>query len=191
MDAQTLAQCTGASLPAAEKFAPHLTAAMDRFKIDTPLRQAAFLATVAVESAHLKSTEEGLYYKDPQRLADIYPRVFQHSAAKAAPFTRNPQALGKLLYSGYWGRGLIQLTWLKNYQSASTALGFNYVATPELVAQPLHAALTAGWFWSANDCNAPADAGDMRGVTLIVNGKALMHMAERQAQYKTALGVLR
>lgn len=190
MDAQTLARCTGSTVADAEKFAQHLAEAMDRFGINTPRRQAAFLATVAIESQRLTKTEESLYYKDPQRLADLYPRVFQHSGAKAAPYARNPAALGQLLYQGYWGRGLIQLTWLKNYQAAKQSLGFDYVLHPELVLEPMHAALTAGWFWDDANCNSPADAGDMRGVTLRVNGRALMHLAEREAQYKVALEVL-
>lgn len=190
IDALTLTKCTGSTTANAEKFAPHISAALDRFHINTPTRQAAFFATVSVESMKLSKTEEDLYYKDPQRLADIYPRVFQHSAAKAASYARNPAALGNLLYQGYWGRGLIQLTWLKNYQAASKALGFDYVNSPNLLSEPMHAALSAGWFWDANNCNAPADAGDMTGVTLRVNGKALMHLAERKEQYLVALKVL-
>ncbi|MGJ7497177.1 glycoside hydrolase family 19 protein [Variovorax sp. RT4R15] len=189
MDAQTLAKCTGATLQDAEVYAQPLTAAMDRFHIDTPKRQAAFLATIAIESMNLTKVEEGLYYKDAARLAKIYPRAFK-SAADAEPFARNPQALGKLLYQGYWGRGFIQLTWEKNYRAAGDALGFDYINQPSLVLEPQHAALTAGWFWDDANCNAPADDGDMRGMTLRVNGKALMHLDERTAQFLKNVAVL-
>lgn len=189
MDAQTLANCTSSTLADAQTYADALSAAMDRFSIDTPTRQAAFLATVAIESAKLSQVEEGLYYKDAARLAAIYPRAFKN-AAEAQTYTCNPIALGRLLYGGYWGRGLIQLTWEKNYRAAGDALGFDYVNQPSLVTEPQHAALTAGWFWDTNNCNGPADSADMRGVTLRVNGKALMQLAERTMQYEKNMGLL-
>lgn len=190
MDAQTLARCTGATLSNAEKFAVAITEAMDRFEIDTARRQAAFLATVSVESMKLSKVEEDLYYKDAARLARIYKRAFQGDADKAAPYTRNPAALGKLLYNGYWGRGLIQLTWVDNYINAGKALGFDYVGHPELLTLPVHAALTAAWYWHAHDCNDAADLPDMDLVTERVNGPAKMHLAERKAQYQIAMDVL-
>lgn len=189
MDAATIADCTGASMANAIRFAEPLTEAMDRFQINSDRRQAAFLATVAIESQNLSKVEEGLYYKDPERLAKIYPRAFKN-ASEAAPFARNPASLGKLLYGGFWGRGLIQMTWEKNYRAAGLALGFDYISQPDLVLQPEHAALTAGWFWDSNKCNVPADREDMTGVTRIVNGPALMHLAERIEQFHKNLKVL-
>lgn len=189
MDAATLARCTGATAANAALFAQPLTDAMARFQIDTPRRQAAFLASVAIESTNLSQLEESLYYRDPSRLVAIYPRAFK-TIEQAAPYARNPQALGNLLYQGYWGRGALGLTWLKNYQAAAAATGCDYVNQPELVKEPVHAALTAAWFWDAANCNAPADLGDMRGVTLRVNGPALLKLADRTAQYLTNLSFL-
>lgn len=189
MTPETLARCTGALPTYANRFHPWLVTAMTRFAIDTPLRQAAFLATVGVESARLTATEEGLYYRDAARLAKIYPRAFKN-AAEATKYVGSPRALGDLLYKGYWGRGLIQLTWEKNYRAASAALGRDYLANPALVATPEHAALTAAWYWSANACNVAADRGDMVSVTRLVNGPALMHLDERKALYKVALAAL-
>lgn len=184
-----LAVATGATRAAALRYLMPINRAMARFAINTPRRQAAFLATVGVESSRLTATEEGLYYLDAARLARIYPRAFR-TAQAAQPYTRNARALGELLYKGFWGRGLIQLTWEKNYRRAGDALGFDYTNAPELVATPDHAALTAAWYWADAGCNAAADRGDMREVTRLVNGPALMHLAERQELYKTALGVL-
>jgi putative chitinase len=137
----------------------------------------------------LSKVEEGLYYKDPERLAKIYPRAFDN-AAEAAPYARNPDGLGQLLYQGYWGRGLLQITWEKNYKAAGLALGFDYLSEPDLLLEPEHAALTAGWFWDANSCNVAADRGDMRAVTRIVNGPALMHLQDRIEQFEKNLEVL-
>ena len=186
---EQLAAATSAPYGNAKVHHQHLEAAMCRFDINSLQRQAAFLATVSVESQQLTKMEEGLYYKDPARLARIYPRAFKDAAA-ATPYARNPQGLSELLYKNYHGRGLLGLTWRRNYERASEALGFDYVGNPALVAEPKHAALTAAWFWHDAKCNAPADNGDMTEVTRRVNGPALMHLAERKAQYETALKVL-
>lgn len=186
---ESLAACTRATLENAEKFVSWLNEVMEQRQIDTTLRQAAFLATIAVESSNLSDTEEDLYYKDAARLAKIYPRAFK-SAAAAAPYTRNPEALGKLLYNGYWGRGLIQLTWEKAYIAAGRDLGMDFHTNPDLVALPEWAAKTAGWYWDTNNCNSPADANDMRGVTLRVNGTALMHLDRRIELFEAAKELL-
>ena len=186
---EQLAAATSAPYGNAQTYHPHLQSAMAQFDINSLQRQAAFLATVAVESQHLSAVEEGLYYKDASRLARIYPRAFKNAAA-AVPYARNPQGLSELLYKGYAGKGLIQLTWRRNYERASDALGYDYVGNPALVATPKHAALTAAWFWHDAKCNEPADKGDMTEVTRRVNGPALMHLAERKAQYEIALKAL-
>lgn len=173
----------------AKVYHQHLLDGMTRFNIDSLQRQAAFLATVSVESAHLSAVEEGLYYRDAARLARIYPRAFKDAKA-AEPYTHNPKGLSELLYKGYSGKGLIQLTWRRNYERASEALGYDYVGNPSLVAEPKHAALTAAWYWHDAKCNDPADRGDMTEVTRRVNGPALMHLAERKAQYEIALKAL-
>lgn len=186
---EQLAAATSAPYGNAKVHHPHLEAAMSRFNIDSLQRQAAFLATVSVESQQLSKMEEGLYYKDAARLARIYPRAFK-SAADAEPYARNPKGLGDLLYKGYWGRGHLGLTWRRNYERAGEALGYDYVGNPALVAEPKHAALTAAWYWHDAKCNDPADNGDMTEVTRRVNGPALMHLAERKAQYEIALKAL-
>ena len=186
---EQLAAATSAPYGNAQTYHQPLLDAMGRFDICSLQRQAAFLATVSVESARLSSPEESLYYKDPDRLARIYPRAFKNAAA-AAPYARNPQGLSELLYKNYHGRGLLGLTWRRNYERASEALGFDYVGNPTLVATPKHAALTAAWYWHDAKCNGPADKGDMTEVTRRVNGPALMHLAERKAQYEIALKAL-
>ena len=186
---EQLATATSAPYGNAKLHHPHLETAMCRFDIDSLQRQAAFLATVSVESQQLTKTEESLYYKDAARLARIYPRAFKNAAA-AEPYARSPKGLGELLYKGYWGRGHLGLTWRRNYERAGEALGYDYSGNPALVAEPKHAALTAAWYWHDTQCNDPADNGDMTEVTRRVNGPALMHLAERKAQYEIALKAL-
>ena len=190
MNSEQLQAATGATAPNAEKYLDALVFAMDHFEIDTPKRRAAFLATVSVESAKLSAVEEGLYYSDPARLATIFKTAFGGDVEAARPFSKHPAALSQKLYQGFHGRGLIQLTWERNYKACGDALTMDFVANPDLLLTPKYAALSAGWFWSTNKCNVPADAGDMTKVTRIVNGPALMHLAERTEQYTQALSAL-
>ena len=163
-----------------------LNDAMQQFEINTHFRIAAFLATVAVESGHLRFVEESLYYISPERLAKIFPRAFK-SAEEAEPYVRNPKALSEKLYDGYHGRGLIQLTWRTNYQKCSNALGVDFVTQPERLADPKYAALSAAWYFASHGCLEAADRGDMDEVTLLVNGPAKLHLRERMDQYAVAL----
>lgn len=187
MSPETLARATGSTLADAQKYADHLEAGMQRFGIEQGRDRAAFIGTVAVESQKLSAVEESLYYKDAARLAGIYERAFHNEPALAAPYTRNSAKLGELLYKGYWGRGLIQLTWLSNYAAASNGLGVDFIARPELLKEPEWAAMSAAWFWHDKDCSGPGALGDMTEVTRRVNGPKLMHLAERKAAYAQAL----
>ncbi len=189
LTAAQIARYTQAPLSNAQMFEQPLNEAMERFEINTPRRVAAFLATVSVESVRLTQLEEGLYYKTPERLREIYPRLFK-TIADAAPYVRNPRGLSTVLYDGYHGRGLIQLTWKANYERAGKALGVDYVKTPALVCEPLHAAMTAAWFWSDARCNDPADVGDMTEVTRRVNGPRKLHLVERLAQYASNIDAM-
>jgi putative chitinase len=190
MNAEQLQAATGSTIQNAEKYLDALVFAMAKFEINTLKRKAAFLATVSVESAKLRAAEEGLYYSDPARLAMIFKTAFGGSTEAARPFSKNPAALSQKLYQGFHGRGLIQLTWERNYKACGDALDVDFVAKPDLLLTPKFAALSAGWYWGTNNCNAAADRGDMTQVTRIVNGSALMHLAERNEQYIRASSAL-
>jgi putative chitinase len=177
---------TGATRENAEKYYDHALAAMDRFQISEDAeRICAYLATLSIESARLTTMEESLYYRDPFRLAKIFPSKFKTSA-EAVPFCRNPQALSMKLYNGFHGRGGIQLTWEKNYAFHGEKLGFNYRDNPDWLLTPDHAMLVSASYWDSARCNDVAY--DMDEVTLRVNGRARMHLAERIAQRDIARG---
>lgn len=190
MNSEQLQLATGSTIQNAEKYLDALVFAMNKFEINTLKRKAAFLATVSVESAKLRAVEEGLYYSDPARLALIFKTAFGGSTEAARPFSKNPKALSLKLYQGFHGRGLIQLTWERNYKACGEGLGMDFVASPDLLMTPKYAALSAGWYWETNGCNDAADEGDMTAVTRSVNGPALMHLKERVEQYIVALGTL-
>jgi putative chitinase len=124
---------------------------IERFKIDTPLRQQHFLATIAHESDHFHTTTEyasGAAYEGRKDLGNI-----QKGDGRR-----------------FKGRGLIQLTGRFNYKAASDEFKEDFVTDPDLVARFPWAALVSGWFWHKNAINKHADKDDCHAVCKVVNG---------------------
>ena len=179
-------------------FVPALNAAMTRFKINSPVRMAAFIAQVGHESGQLTRMVENLNYS-ADRLQAVWPNRFD--AALAAQLARKPEQIANIAYGGrmgntlpgdgwkYRGRGLIQLTGANNYRAAGAALGLDLVNHPELVEQPETAALVAGWFWQSNGLNELADSGQFAKITRVING-GLAGQADRLALRDLAAKVL-
>lgn len=103
----------------------------------------------------------------------------------------------------YYGRGYVQLTWLANYQKASTVVGLDLVKSPDLALDPSIAAkimrdgMEKGWFTKRKLADyIPADEKDSSENTLaryvaarrIINGtdKAMV-IAGYAEQYEAAL----
>lgn len=195
LTADQVARATGATLLRSVYWLPHLTAAMLNHGIDTPARAAHFLAQVSVESGRLYRLEENLNYS-AERLMSVWPARFP-THAEAAKFAHKPQALANKVYGGrlgnvgpddgwrYRGRGLKQLTGRANYQ----AYAQDCVTKPDLLLEPQHAADSAAWFWRVNGCSALADAGDVRGLTMRING-GMTGLGERAAMTAAALRAL-
>jgi putative chitinase len=134
---------------------------IERYKIDTPLRQQHFIAQVAHESDHFQTTTE-------------YASGAAYEGRKDLGNTQKGD--GKL----FRGRGLIQLTGRANYTSAQREFGQPFVANPDMVAHFPWAADVSGWFWSTHNLNEHADRDDVRAVTKIING-GLTGLPSRQA----------
>lgn len=152
-----------------------LNDAMAEFGIETPARQAAFIAQVAHESGGFRYVRElasGAAY-DTGRLADCLGNT--------------PEADGD--GQRYKGRGLIQITGRNNYCDCGLALGLDLLAHPELLERADNACRSAAWFWRSRDLNALADAGDFERITRKING-GLNGQAERLAFFTAALEVL-
>jgi len=89
----------------------------------------------------------------------------------------------------YMGRGLIQITGRSNYERCGNALGLPLAEQPELLEEPVNAAMSAAWYWNAHNLNDLADVRDIKGITKIING-GYNGLAERSAIYYRALAIL-
>lgn len=154
MTPQDLAICTGARIDRATEHLPHIEAAMQEFGIDTPRRQAAFLARVGHESG-------GLHW-----LVELWgPTAAQRRYEVRQDLGNNQPGDG----FRFRGRGLIQLTGRDNYVRAGKALGVDLVTSPELLGTSPLAQRSAAWFWHSNNINHYADINDFDGVCDKIN----------------------
>lgn len=150
----------------AEKWAAPLTAAMDEFDINTPARQAAFLAQIGHESACFRFLSEGwgptpaqMRYSGRADLGNTRPEALAFASAADAD-------VGHF----YRGHGLIQVTGYTNHVRAGEVLGIDCARYPGLLCQPEHAARSAGDFWRDHGCNELADEGHFEDITRRING---------------------
>ena len=151
-------------------FLPALNAAMLEFGINTPARQASFLAQLAHESGQLVYVRElasGAAYEGRKDLGNTQP-------GDGVRFR---------------GRGLLQITGRTNYAACGKALGLDLLAQPAMLEQTVNACRSAGWFWQSRGLSALADAGDQVAVTRRING-GTNGLAERLAYFKVAQKVL-
>lgn len=155
-----------------KKFLTPLNLTMDKYEINTPKRQAAFLAQLAHESGSLKYVEEiatGHAYEGRKDLGNIQP-------GDGVRFK---------------GRGLIQITGRSNYEYLSKALNYDFIADPESLEKPGAAAMSAGWFWTLKKLNDLADKDDFKKITKLINGgyNGLKDRAEHWYRCQKALGI--
>lgn len=151
---------------------------MTRYQIDTPLRQAHFLAQIGHESGELR-------YREEIASGDAYDT--------RTDLGNTPEVDGD---GRLWkGRGLIQLTGATNYRRyAAFKQRPDILERPVIVATDLDlCADVAGWYWMRHDLNRWADADNLRAVTRRING-GYNGLADRErllARAKSALGQMR
>lgn len=90
---------------AADRYVEALNQAMVAQGINTPQQRAAFLSQIAVESNELQNTTEDLNYRTAQRLQRVFGQARFPMPAAAAPYLRNPEALGDRVYANRNGNG--------------------------------------------------------------------------------------
>ena len=160
--------------PVAGVYVPVLNTAMNRYQIVGSKRVAAFIAQIGHESGQLRYVKE------------IWgPTAAQTRYEGRADLGNTQSGDG----SKYRGRGLIQITGRANYKACGEALGLDLVNQPELLEKPLHACMSAAWFWATKGLSPLADDGKFETLTRRING-GVNGLADRQMLYARALKVL-
>lgn len=154
----------------------------NRFKIDTPLRLAHFLATCDHESGGFKTLTENLNYS-ADRLLVIFPKYFKN-INEANQYARNPQKIANKVYGNrmlngneasgdgfkFRGRAYIMITGKANYAAFDKFVDDDIINNPDLVQQK-YPLLSSAWFWDSVKLNSVADKGDSVDVTTAVRKK--------------------
>lgn len=139
--------------PAAKRadYLPFLQQAMAEFDITSYLRETAFLAQLAHESAELRYMEEiasGAAYEGRKDLGNTQPGD------------------GKR----FKGRGPIQLTGRANYAKYGQLLGLDLINDPTIAATKEVGFRIAGQYWKLNGLNELADQQQFKAITKRING---------------------
>ena len=157
-------------------YLPLLNAALNRFGINTPERQAAFLAQCAVEADEFRNflergpggaPNDGAAYEGSDILGNNQP-------GDGARFI---------------GRGALQLTGRYWYTRVAGLLGMpGLLANPSLAEQPEYAFMVSAAYWNLRDINAAADNDDFMQVTRLVTGARLADLQAGAKRYQARVG---
>lgn len=184
-----------------------------RFGVDTPARVSAFIAQLWVESrlkvqdesfnydkhALLRLFKNRISYEDAER----YGRG--GSIAKGTKQPANEESIANAIYGGEWGsknlgntegrdgwkfrgRGFIQLTGRSNYQRLDDIVKWGLLDNPDLLMEKGNALISALVFWhsmnrTGQSLNILADVGDIRRISMVVNG-GIHGLNERRMTYE-------
>lgn len=141
--------------------------------INTPQRQAAFLAQVGHESGNFRYMEE----------------LASGSAYEGRRDLGNTQAGDGVRFKG---RGPIQVTGRANYAAMSKALGHDFVANPQDAAKPEWGFKIAAWYWNTRNLNTLADQNNQQAfdqITRRING-GYNGKSDRDQKWKAAQSAL-
>lgn len=208
MTADDILQILPNAGPQAGVFVDEINAACEEFEIDTPYRQAAFIATCGHESQQLQRVTENLNYS-AKALTRTFARYF--SALTAQQYERQPERIANRVYANRMGNGdeasgdgwkhrglgLIQVTGKKNQYAVADHFSIPREDIGEWLQTPEGAARSAAYYWQSNGLNELADEQDFRAISAKVNtGNAntpenrIIGRDDRLALYERALMVL-
>lgn len=162
---------------------------LDKYQINTPFREAMFLAQCAVESGNFKTKMENLNYSE-QSLLKVFPGYFANGKRDVKAYARQPEKIANLVYNDanrspkaqlgnkepgdgwkYRGRGYIQLTGKANYQAFAKAIGKTLeevIPYLETDTGALHSAL---YYWDSRKLNSFCNEADVEGSVVTVTKK--------------------
>ncbi len=157
-------------------YLPRIRKAMEEFGIDTPVRQAAFLAEVGFNTMDLTKLEgqnTDAHYEEKYGYRKDLGNYEAGDGAKYKP------------------RGAFDVIGRSLYQAYSDPLGVNLLEKPELAASPEVAFRTAALFWQKYNLNDLADKADsIEPIAKIVFGE-FQEPEKQQAYFERAKSVLR
>lgn len=174
----------------------------EKFKINTPVKLAHFLAQCSHESGGFKIAQENLNYSK-DGLSRVFPRYFPNNLAES--YAKQPEKIASRVYGNrmgngpeetkegykFRGRGYIQLTGKNNYTAFGRAINVDLISNPDLVATryPL---LSAAWFFSMNCLNKCVDASTetVKSVSKCVNGGTI-GLDHRISEFKRFYSLLK
>ena len=176
---------------------------LPNFDIYNKERVAAFLSQTCHESANYTVLHENLNYR-AESLIKTWPTRF--NLGNASQYARNQEKIANKVYcdrmgngneaSGdgwkYRGRGPIQITGKSNYRSCSMAVygDERLLDTPELLETDMDVAVkSACWYWNSRHLNELADEGNVKEITLKING-GYNGLPDRTAKYTVAMTIL-
>ena len=174
------------------------------YDINTPQREAAFLAQCAHESGNFTALQENLNYR-AVTLRKVFPKYFPTDAI-AEQYASQPnkaELIANRVYANrmgngdeasgdgyrYCGRGLIQLTGKSNYQAFADSIEMNIEDVPAFLETFEGAVQSACWFWESNNLNQYADKDDILTMTKRSNGGTI-GLEDRIKHYEHAKLVL-
>ena len=180
------------------EWAEPLMATFTKFGMVSSKEQACFIAQCSHESNHFKVLEENLNYR-AETLQALFGHKFKPEEIQS--YARNPQRIANRIYANrmgnrdeasgdgwrFRGRGLLQLTGHDNVWHCGQALGQDFVMNPDLLATPMFASLSAGWFWSTHGCGKLIDNAEQ--LCKRING-GLIGLEDRKIQTQNAFAVL-
>ena len=122
--------------------------------IDTPAREAEFLAQACLETDYFRTLRE---YWGP---------------TKAQAGYEGRKDLGNVVAGDgkrFMGRGIFQLTGRANYASYGKRLGLDLLKEPQLAERPDISLRIAAMYWNDKGLNAYADKGDTAAISRAIN----------------------
>ena len=159
-----------------------LVSMMEKYLIDTPRKQAAFLAQIGHESGGFVYRVENLNYS-ASALRKVFGKYFLNDAI-AAKYARKPEKIANRVYANRmgngdeasgdgWnnrGRGFIQITGAYNYLKLGVSLD-KTIEEVRVFLETLEGAIeSAAWFWLSNRLNGLAECGQFKALTKAING---------------------
>ncbi|MDR6216150.1 hypothetical protein [Paracidovorax wautersii] len=167
-------RAAGATQALADRWLNHVTAACGLYGIDTPARVAAFLAQVGHESGGFRYTTE------------LWGPTAAQQRYEGRKDLGNTQPGDGARFKGH---GLIQTTGRYNHGRVRDRLRErlgpdvpDFEESPELLALPEWAAVSAADYWDDKGLNVLADAGNFELITRRING-GLNGQADRLARW--------